>query len=228
MSLFRKENNMYLLDPLPTPASQKELNNMTYEEYLDSHEWKQIRDKMKIDSGEKCNLCGKTNHRLNIHHNTYTKRGWETKKDLICLCRECHDEFHGPRITETLDPSSTKVGYLLGRLFAVYERIQIVYHGKDEINKTITESYYKAVNLSPTQVIPQLQFLANSHLAKIRKENKKKYEDFNILLNKIHKHIGRNFPKKLSFEAQFEFQIGYFHQRNKFFKLKHHSNQMEK
>jgi hypothetical protein len=42
----------------------------------------------------RCQLCGVAGN-LNVHHNTYKRRGAELPSDVIALCRSCHAKFHG-------------------------------------------------------------------------------------------------------------------------------------
>ena len=64
-----------------------------YQEYLKSDHWKEIRLKALDRAGNRCQLCSSTDN-LNVHHNTYKNRGNEDLKDLVVLCRNCHEKFH--------------------------------------------------------------------------------------------------------------------------------------
>lgn len=64
-----------------------------YKEYLNSPHWKEIRLKALARAGNRCQLCSSTDS-LNVHHNTYRNRGNEDLKDLVVLCRNCHEKFH--------------------------------------------------------------------------------------------------------------------------------------
>lgn len=64
-----------------------------FKEYLNSPHWKEIRLKALARSGNRCQLCSSTDN-LNVHHNTYRNRGNEDLKDLVVLCRNCHEKFH--------------------------------------------------------------------------------------------------------------------------------------
>ena len=65
-----------------------------YKDYLKTYDWNKTRKETLKYSGYKCQLCGKNNIKLNIHHNTYENLGKEEKEDLIALCCECHKKFH--------------------------------------------------------------------------------------------------------------------------------------
>ncbi len=78
----------------PTPERLRELKAMPYQkEYLKSPEWRTRRGIKIQEAGEKCQVCGSSG-RLNVHHNTYARRGNESRDDLVVLCEECHCVFH--------------------------------------------------------------------------------------------------------------------------------------
>lgn len=91
----KKETKEYVKAILhPNEKTIKELQNMDYQEYLNSDWWKYIRKTAIERSGNKCQMCG-SKIKLNVHHNTYKNRGCEEITDLICLCEKCHNKFHG-------------------------------------------------------------------------------------------------------------------------------------
>ena len=73
----------------------KALNGMSYKEYLQSDEWRLVKQKAsRHPHYQKCWFCQST-QRLEIHHRTYT---WlNTKHFMSCLmavCRDCHERVH--------------------------------------------------------------------------------------------------------------------------------------
>jgi 5-methylcytosine-specific restriction endonuclease McrA len=64
-----------------------------YEKYLKSPEWQKKRsERLKIDN-YKCQRCGYS-YCLQVHHLNYDTLGHEdVYKDLITLCRPCHEEI---------------------------------------------------------------------------------------------------------------------------------------
>ena len=74
-----------------------------YQQHLESDYWKQISTAVKARFGYRCAVCNSP-HDLNAHHRTYDHRGRELEfiDDLICLCRRCHEIFHGK--TESAAP----------------------------------------------------------------------------------------------------------------------------
>jgi len=73
---------------------RKELDDMTYKEYLQTPEWKEIRTRAYRRAGFTCALCN-NGGQLNCHHRNYTRRGHERPNDLIVLCEDCHQRHHG-------------------------------------------------------------------------------------------------------------------------------------
>lgn len=70
----------------------KEKENF-YQEYLDSDEWHLKRNQILERDNNECVLCG-SKEKLNIHHITYERLGYENNEDLITLCEDCHREMH--------------------------------------------------------------------------------------------------------------------------------------
>ena len=69
---------------------------VSYKEQLKDRRWEEFREKVKFIRGYKCEKCG-SQKILQVHHKRY-KRGlkaWEYDiKDLIVLCRDCHEKAH--------------------------------------------------------------------------------------------------------------------------------------
>jgi CRISPR-associated protein Csd1 len=114
-----------------------------------------------------------------------------------------------------LDDKQTSIGYQLGRLFAVLERIQE--DANPGINATIRERYYGAACAIPVTVFPNLLRLKNHHLAKL--EKKQWVIFYERLLGEIMSNI-ECFPAHLSMHEQGMFAVGYYHQRQAFFTKK--------
>lgn len=65
-----------------------------YGKYLNSPHWLETKQERKKLDGYTCSIC-KTRDNLQVHHKTYERIGNEdVGKDLITLCRECHEEIH--------------------------------------------------------------------------------------------------------------------------------------
>ena len=116
-----------------------------------------------------------------------------------------------------LDRTNTNPGYLLGRLFAVLERIQeSAAGGGGKLNSTIRDKYYGAMASSPGIVFPTLDKLKIAHLKKLPWGQK---EWFDKLVGEILNDLP-DIPRQLSLPDQGRFALGYYHQRQDFFTKK--------
>lgn len=122
-----------------------------------------------------------------------------------------------------LDEDNRNIGYNLGRLFAVLEKIQGDALG--DINATIRDRYYGAASATPVTCFPRLMRLKNHHLAKIN--NKGLAINHEKKLTEIVSNIRSEFPSHLSMADQGRFAIGYYHQRQVFFTPKNRTEQEE-
>ena len=118
------------------------------------------------------------------------------------------------KLTVSLDRENTNVGYRLGRLFAVLEKIQE--EANPGINATIRDKFYAAASSTPTTVFGNLMRLKNHHLGKLSQGRAICFEK---LLGEVIAKIP-SFPPHLSLDSQGEFAIGYYHQRQDFFTKK--------
>ncbi len=113
----------------------------------------------------------------------------------------------------SLNEQSTIPAYLLGRLFAVLEKVQQEAIG--DVNASIKDRYFTSACASPKTVFPQLLRLSQHHI------NKAKYgyvSDRNIekIMNSL--DIENNpFPSHLTLDEQGIFVLGYYHQRTAFY-----------
>lgn len=116
-----------------------------------------------------------------------------------------------------LDRTNTHPGYLLGRLFAVLERLQEdAAGGGGKLNSTIRDKYYGAMSSSPGTVFPTLDKLKVAHLKKLPWGRK---EWFEKLVGEILSDLP-DIPRQLSLPDQGRFALGYYHQRQDFFTKK--------
>lgn len=115
-------------------------------------------------------------------------------------------------MTVSLDKENCNIGYRMGRLFAVLEKIQE--DAQPGINATIRDRYYSAASGTPASVMPILMRMKNHHLAKL--PHKGQQVNFERLLGEILAEI-KDFPNQLSLQDQGRFAVGYYHQRQDFF-----------
>lgn len=69
------------------------LRLLPYSEYLKTDHWQHTRKRALIIAGYACHLCN-SKDRLQVHHKTYERRGYESQEDLTVLCERCHKKFH--------------------------------------------------------------------------------------------------------------------------------------
>jgi CRISPR-associated protein Csd1 len=125
-------------------------------------------------------------------------------------------------VTMKLDRSSPSVGYRLGRLFAVLEKIQE--EANPGINATIRDRYYGAASSTPVTVFSILLKLKNHHLAKL--ENRGRAVNLERTIGEIMEGITA-FPSHLTLDEQGRFAVGYYHQRADFFSPKNKHQKKE-
>ena len=119
-----------------------------------------------------------------------------------------------------LDPDFTDRGYLLGRLFAAYEQAQTAALGT-KVNATIKDKYYGSASAQPRKVFALLKSGSAYHLSKVGKQNPGRRVNLEKLIASIMDKMQPDadpFPAALAAEEQALFGLGYYHQRNEFFK----------
>jgi 5-methylcytosine-specific restriction endonuclease McrA len=80
---------------LARQARTAQLRKMPFAEYWVQCEWQARRTATLVRAGYRCQTCGDTDVRLDVHHNTYERYGDESIFDLVALCDRCHELFHG-------------------------------------------------------------------------------------------------------------------------------------
>ena len=114
----------------------------------------------------------------------------------------------------SLNEDLTNIAYILGREFAVLERIQ--QEANPKINATIKDRYYNSACATPASIFPILFKLKNSHIRKLKKvEDVNFYEDLlKQLQGKLEatENTKTACPKRLTLEEQGMFNLGYYHQ----------------
>ncbi len=118
-------------------------------------------------------------------------------------------------ISVALDPENTNTGYCLGRLFAIFEKIQEA--ASPDLKATIRDRYFGSASASPLVAFPILNRLKMHHLSKIESRGRMVY--FEKLNGEVMNGLDAKdpFPPHLSLADQGRFAVGYYHQRQKFF-----------
>ena len=109
----------------------------------------------------------------------------------------------------SLNEQSTIPAYVLGRLFAVLEKVQQEAIG--DVNASIKDRYFTSACASPKSVFPTLLRLSQHHISKA---------EFGYARdNRIEKILGlldvekNPIPSHLSLDEQGVFVLGYYHER---------------
>lgn len=115
-----------------------------------------------------------------------------------------------------LDPDNKNKGYLLGRLFALYENAQTAALGRN-VNATIKDKFYASASASPRRVFSLLERGSVNHLSKLGKQRPGQRVNLEKAIGEIMGSMqpgGDPFPASLHAEDQALFGLGYYHQRS--------------
>ena len=126
-----------------------------------------------------------------------------------------------------LDQENRNKGYVLGRLFAVYEQVQTAALGS-KVNSTIKDKFYGSASAQPRKVFALLDKGSANHLSKVGKQSpgwKVNLERGIAAIMDMMQPSDDPFPASLSAEEQALFAVGYYHQRSEFFKSKQDRDQ---
>jgi len=132
-----------------------------------------------------------------------------------CINRKTRRGKSEEELQVSLDLANTNVGYRLGRLFAVLEKVQE--EASPGLNATIRDRFYGAASSTPVTVFSNLLKLNKHHLAKI--ENRGRAVNLEKLIGEIVDALNGDsgFTSHLSIADQGRFAIGYYHQKQAFY-----------
>ncbi|MGN0478654.1 MAG: type I-C CRISPR-associated protein Cas8c/Csd1 [Hominenteromicrobium sp.] len=116
-------------------------------------------------------------------------------------------------ISVALDEQRNDAAYVLGRLFAVLEEIQE--KANPGINTTIVDRYFSSAGSTPARVFPTLLQLAQKHMRRL--DNARIYKK---MIGDILDRLDGSFPAVLGLKESGDFEIGYYHQRQRRFTKK--------
>lgn len=139
-----------------------------------------------------------------------------------CLNRHARamDGAAAMEIAMELDDKIEDSGYLLGRLFAVLESVQMLSRGKSD-SPTIRDRFAGAASVTPRAVFPHLLALSQAHARKAKRDmpgiahnRTRQIEELGARFDAT----SGGFPAQLDLKQQGLFFIGYYQQRQSFFK----------
>lgn len=128
--------------------------------------------------------------------------------------------FQSKEAPVALDLANQNKGYILGRLFAVYEEVQRAALGGN-VNATIRDKFYGAASAAPQKVFRTLDAGSQNHFSKLRKQSPGRAVNLEKLLTAIMGLMDPGndpIPASLTAAEQALFGIGYYHQRGEFFR----------
>ncbi|WP_144822668.1 type I-C CRISPR-associated protein Cas8c/Csd1 [Marinobacter piscensis] len=123
-----------------------------------------------------------------------------------------HQNHINKEVTMAYNPEEKRIGYRLGCLFAVLEKLQS--DANPGLNATIRDRYYSSASCNPKSVFGTLMRLHAHHLKKLPHQGQRVVAEKRIA--EIMADINE-FPAHLSLEQQGLFAIGYYHQRQALF-----------
>ena len=126
--------------------------------------------------------------------------------------------LHGKEIAVSLDTHNTEPAYLLGRLFAAYERIQSDAAGRD-LNRTVRDTYFSAAMSNPATVFPRLIQLNQHHMRDLKRSSPGLHVVRDRLVGEIWDGLRGDaaLPVNQPLAERARYALGYYHQRQAFF-----------
>lgn len=126
-------------------------------------------------------------------------------------------------IKTMLDPNNKEIGYVLGRLLSVFQKVQDDAY-PNGLNRTIMDSFYASASSAPMSVFSRIIKLNHYHMTKLGidkpglqiKRRKQIEEIFNLIAG---------FPAHLNLEQQGLFALGFYHQTQDFYRSNKEVNQ---
>jgi CRISPR-associated protein Csd1 len=149
--------------------------------------------------------------------------GWHAAACRAVLTREQYFRRKDPTVPEdgetpmALDREHRNIGYILGRLFAVYEFAQVAALGRG-VKATMRDKYFASAAAMPVTVFPLVIAHGQNHLSKARKVAPGWAtlieRELGAIMEIIQPGLPHSLPRTLRLEDQAEFAIGYYHQRS--------------
>ena len=149
--------------------------------------------------------------RINAEHDIRYAKAQIVKAYLIKNGKNVPKEV----LNVSLNKESNYEPYVLGRIFAVLEKIQK--DSSPSINTTIKDRYIARAASDPVVVFPGLLKLSQSHQRKLSDSSRIYYSN---LLNDLMGKLPEQFPKHLTLEEQGSFYLGYYQENQELYRKK--------
>ena len=114
-------------------------------------------------------------------------------------------------LTVSLNKDSTYTPYVLGRMFAVYERMQTAVN--PNIKATIKDKYFTQAAATPAMIFPIIGRLIEKRMTQLKRDKPGMATNLNKELGEITDKLPDRYPKHLTLDEQSAFQLGYYQQR---------------
>ncbi|MEG1752879.1 MAG: type I-C CRISPR-associated protein Cas8c/Csd1, partial [Christensenella sp.] len=180
-------------------------------------------DKAKRDYDNAKKDCDKANKNYDKANKVMQLRVASIKGYLVRKARINNKE---EEITVALNKESTNEAYLLGRVFAILERIQRDALG-DNVNATIKDKFFSTACANPVRVFPNLIKLCQHHITKAKSNNK--FGNMYYMERALQECMGNlpvdSFPASQNMEAQGRFILGYYQQVQSIYEPKNKTEQ---
>ena len=133
------------------------------------------------------------------------------------LNRRHKNDPHFKEVKVAMDPTNNNRGYLLGRLMAVIERLQLLV--MPNVNASVVDKYFGAASAAPRQAFNHLIRNARNHARKGKDEESTRgtahwlERQLDEILARVSPENG-GIPARFNLEEQGLFLLGYHHQRH--------------
>ena len=119
------------------------------------------------------------------------------------------------KMAPDLDENNENIAYLLGRLFAVYAKLQN--EAVPEYNRGLAERFFHSASTNPAFIFGKIAELAEYQFPKLKEEKKRIY--YKKMLTEIYEKLGnRKIPEICTLKEKSEFAVGCYQQYAKMYK----------
>lgn len=132
---------------------------------------------------------------------------------------KCYLVRKGYNIMDSVMSNSNNVAFECGRLFATIEQMQWKSNDGNALNKSLAERYFSMYLTKPIDTFVKLRSNLTVYDSKLRRKGSVSTANyFSNLVSEICDNIGRIFPETFTEDEKSSCILGYYHQKNEFFK----------